>query len=300
MTFQDFLANHGYEVTALIEDGRIHRFRGPDEKPGKKSAWYVYFGTAGVVGDWRTGKKLNWFDRDKIREDFAAADKGLKNRLHELTIRRYQEQERNRVSAKRRAQVMWARSNEILYGEGHPYLARKGVQPHKTRRYKGLMLVPLYHVSDLSGITNVQCVHTDGTKRFLRDGLVEGGFYRIGFPVNPRQRVYVCEGFATAATVNELTGHPSVVAFNCGNLMAVASSHRQYRPVIVSDNDHRTVIRGRFANPGLESATAAARSLRLEFVVPIWDDPAVTDFNDLRRIAGDKEARRQLGMRMTA
>jgi putative DNA primase/helicase len=297
-SFCDFLLDHGYDPPELIDDGRIHRFRAPDERGSKKSAWFVYFGTAGVVGDWRTGEKLHWFDKDKIKSDFASTYKKEKTRLHSLQIQRYQERGRNRQRAKDRARVMWSRSHEIPSFHDHPYLQMKGIDPHGTREYRGLLLVPLYHMSDVSGITNLQCVSPDGTKRFLRDGLVEGGFYRIGFPVPPKGRVYICEGFATAATVHELTGHSSVVAFNCGNLLAVANLHRQYSPIIVADNDHSTVIRGQHVNPGLDAAMKVAAMMKLEFVVPIYGDTRVTDFNDLRIIGGDDEAKRQIKIRV--
>ena len=40
----------------------------------------------------------------------------------------------------------------------------------------------------------------------------------------------IAEGYATAATLHELTGMPAIVAFNAGNLMPVAQTWRQLDP----------------------------------------------------------------------
>ncbi len=62
------------------------------------------------------------------------------------------------------------------------------------------------------------------------------------FPIGkPGRRIWIAEGYATAATVHEITGNCVVVAFNAGNLADVAIAVRQrFRMAqiyIAADND---------------------------------------------------------------
>ena len=61
--FADVLASAGFTAPELIADGKIHRFDGPEDKRGKKNAWYVLHSDgipAGSFGDWRTGLSQTW------------------------------------------------------------------------------------------------------------------------------------------------------------------------------------------------------------------------------------------------
>jgi Uncharacterized protein conserved in bacteria, COG4643 len=120
----------------------------------------------------------------------------------------------------------------------HPYLTRKKILPHHARKIGTSLVIPL---QDSSGtLWNLQFIHTDGTKRFLRGGMTKGLFTLIGEP-SEAGRIYIAEGFATAATVHELTGRPVFVAFSASNLPAVAQVVRRAFPgaeiVLAADAD---------------------------------------------------------------
>jgi putative DNA primase/helicase len=74
-------------------------------------------------------------------------------------------------------------------------------------------------------IHSLQFIGPDGVKRFLTGGRVTGCYFSIG---NPKGAAALCiaEGFATGATIHEATGYPVAVAFNAGNLGAVAKTLR--------------------------------------------------------------------------
>ena len=168
--------------------------------------------------------------------------------------------------------------------DSHPYLARKGVQAHGLRvDADGRLLVP---VRDRAGeLQSLQYINADGEKRFLPGGRVSGGHFAIG---KVSGTVCVAEGFATAATIHEATGHPVAVAFNCGNLEAVARALREKLPkarlILCADDDAWTD-----GNPGLTKATEAARAVGGLLAVPDFgaDRPEkATDFNDLAQHRG--------------
>ena len=99
------------------------------------------------------------------------------------------------------------------------------------------------------------------------------------------------EGFATCASVHEATGRPAAVAFDAGNLAAVARELRRLYPaallVVIADNDHGTeATTGR--NPGREAADKVAHAVR---GVAVWPELAElpkggSDWNDVARHAG--------------
>jgi putative DNA primase/helicase len=102
--------------------------------------------------------------------------------------------------------------------------------------------------------------------------------------------LYVAEGYATAATVHAATGFTVLVAFNAGNLLAVAKQIRTKNPastvIVAADNDHETETRtGK--NPGVEAATAAAKEIKGFLATPIFKYPSgQSDFNDLAQSEG--------------
>jgi len=140
------------------------------------------------------------------------------------------------LTTQRKALRMWTTSRPA--NPDHPYLLKKRIRPNQARQIRKSLLIPL---QDASGVLwNLQFIFPDGTKRFLRGGKVKGLFSVIGGR-DKADRIFIGEGFATMATVHELTGRNSVVAFSAGNLPAVASAIRKAFPkaeiVLVADAD---------------------------------------------------------------
>jgi putative DNA primase/helicase len=159
----------------------------------------------------------------------------------------------------------------------------------------GRLLVP---VQDADGkLWSLQHVGRDGFKQFHENGRVEGGHYAIGNLGAPGP-VVIAEGYATAATVHEMTDLPAVVAFNAGNLAAVAQACRARYPertiYIAGDNDHRREAEGK-PNVGREKAEQAANSVGGFTLLPVFaEHNAGSDWNDLARSEGRDTARQQL------
>ena len=124
---------------------------------------------------------------------------------------------------------------------------------------------------------------------FMPNSRVEGGHFVIGDVERPGP-VLIAEGYATAATLHELTGMPAIVAFNAGNLVPVAQTWRQLHPdrpiYIAGDNDHRREAEGK-PNVGREKAEEAAAAIGGFALLPAFaEQDAGTDWNDLARRAG--------------
>ncbi|WP_413615129.1 toprim domain-containing protein [Halomonas cupida] len=165
----------------------------------------------------------------------------------------------------------------------HPYLVSRGVPAFDLRQgRRGSLLIPLYANGEL---VNLQRILPNGAKRFLKGGQVQGAHALIGKPT-PGGRLFICEGWATGATLHHLTGDPVACAMHAGNLMAVAGAMRvvlngSLDLVVAGDDDRMTE-----GNPGRQAANDAALAVGALVLYPEWPEDCpddLTDFNDLYR-----------------
>lgn len=179
----------------------------------------------------------------------------------------------------RQAVQLWqmAKPAELL----HRYLQAKQVKPYSLRQLsQGRLLVPLCANGHL---VNLQIISPAGEKRFLSGGRVQGCYSPLG-RISEGCRLYVCEGWATGATLHAYTGSPVVCAMNAGNLKSVAITMRERYGealdlVIAGDDDRQTD-----GNPGRTAANRAANAAGARVVFPDWPADApedLSDFNDL-------------------
>ena len=200
----------------------------------------------------------------------------------EAAARRIEEQ----TAAAESAVVLW---QSAVKADEHDYLAKKGVGAHGVRIQDGTLLVPM---RDAAGnLVNVQRIGPDGAKRFMRDAKVTGCYHAIG---KPNGVLCIAEGYATAASIHEATGHAVAVAFNAGNLETVARElHAKYpetRLIFCADDDA-----GTDGNPGITKATEAARVVGGLIAVPEFGSErpeGATDFNDMARQHGAEAVER--------
>jgi putative DNA primase/helicase len=165
-------------------------------------------------------------------------------------------------AAEERAQREAARDNALAIWkaakpapDNHPYLAKKGVRNHGLRVHRGTLVIPL---RDSTGILHsLQFIDEAGNKRFLSGGRKKACYFAIGKPENC---LCMAEGYATAASIYEATGFAVAVAFDTGNLAAVAQALRtkfpQTKIILCADNDTETE-----GNPGLTKAREAAQKI---------------------------------------
>ena len=265
----------------VIGDGKIHRFS-TNGKPRDESGWYALHldgVAAGSFGDWRTGLTQTWCS--KSPNTLTATERQAHHaRIQAMQAARDAEQAQRHQQASEAAASRW---NKATPATEHPYLTTKGIKPNGTRTEGGNLLVPM---RDTSGkLHSLQVIDAQGDKRFLLGGRVSGCYFGMG---KPDGALIVAEGFATGASLHECTGHAVAVAFNAGNLMAVAMALRAKYPglklIVAADDDHMTA-----GNPGLSKATEAAQAVGGWLAVPDFgaDRPDdATDFNDLHQIAG--------------
>lgn len=237
--FKAFLASRGYEVPMnIVADGRIQRFSTGQKTKRDDAGWYVLYLDRycyGVVGDWRSGDSTSWYPDVKIKDDpDFQAYRALNAKRRDEEIR----QENELVA--RQVQELWAK---LPYASpDHPYLVRKKVPNSPVIRQKDRDLV--IPIMDEDGtLVSLEYIHEDGTKSFVYKGRTKGCWCYIPkeSPLEPGDKLYLCEGYATAMSVHQATGAGVFVGFYCTNLAPCVKSIRKHLPdneiIVIADND---------------------------------------------------------------
>lgn len=193
---------------------------------------------------------------------------------------------RLRAAAALRAHAIWRGCSKAT--SDHPYLARKQVKPHQARVYRGplqiggqqchgALVVPIHSPS--GEMVSLQFVAEDGQKKFLPYGRTAGCYASISGV--GRDRIVICEGFATAASINEATGLPVAVALSAGNMkgaaLALREKYQGAELVLAADA---------FPLATVEKARQAAAAVHGLLSVPSLQECEGTDFNDLAGMRG--------------
>ncbi|HCL3291055.1 toprim domain-containing protein [Pseudomonas aeruginosa] len=309
------LQDYGLEPETPLKIGELVRCRSGAGRQKSKTGWYVvhehytekgltlYFG---AYGDWRVGEPQKIKSKGVRLSD--EEKKLLAARMAEAKRKQEERKARDARTASRRAAALFERLPE----KGRcGYLERKQVVGLGVRYAprKNAMLVPMRDASDrivgLQAIFAERQAHLDDRdKTYWPKGMAkEGAFHLMGSHPEPGEVLLVCEGYATGASLHMATGLAVALAFDAGNLLAVAEIMRERFPgrglIICADDDWKTTRPDKVTpyNPGREKAEAAATIVGAQVVWPIFSDEREdgwTDFNDLHCAEGLDAVRRQV------
>lgn len=266
----------------ILADGQRHRFRVTGDKAGSENGWYVLHldgVPAGAFGCWKRGISETWCAKSASAMT-EAERQAHKSRMEASRRALEAEQTRVRAACKAKAERLWNEAAETVSAD-HQYLVAKGVKPYGLRQLRDALMVPVR--ADGGGLVGLQFIQPDGSKRFLTGTPKAGSYHRI---TGSMARVLICEGYATGASLHEATGCAVAIAFDAGNLLAVATTLREKLPdavlVLCADDDRHTE-----SNLGKTKAWAAALAVDGLLVVPEFPAGATgTDFNDLHHLHG--------------
>lgn len=303
-----------------LEVGRLRRCKVEGDR--ERRGWYHLHELrlangddliVGSYGIWRGTD--NQATKIEIQRDAVSAEQreSLRKRLAEDKKRADQARKADAERAAQRAAAAWKACSPNGDCE---YLHRKGVQAHGLRfSPQGALVIPLLDTANkIHGLQIIRGKPKAGERRrldkeFWPAGLAKKGhFHLIGLPGD---LILVAEGYATAASLYEATGIPTVVAFDAGNLAPVCEALRKRykvaRILICADDDAFSE-----GNPGVTAASAAALQVGGAFVAPVFADEAarrlafeargskLTDFNDLQALEGLHVVREQVQSRLSA
>ena len=268
----------GAPANEAVIPGKRVRFATSDRQRDN-AGWCKLFedGEGGVFGCWRQGISETWQARPARNSEEQAA---FMVRVQQAKEEAATQELQFRAICRSKSTHLWDKGRDA--DVQHPYLAAKKIRPFGIRQLQDSLLVP---VRDIQGVLHgLQFILLDGKKRFLKGTAVTGCYHAIG-KVNGT--ILIAEGYATGATLHEITGHAVACAFSAGNLKPVAVALREKYPdtvlVICADDDHFSE-----GNPGLTKATEAARAVDGLLAIPRFPETRKdgdTDFNDLARLA---------------
>ncbi|KGW11824.1 zincin-like metallopeptidase domain-containing protein [Burkholderia pseudomallei] len=298
--FAAALKEHGLVLDGPpVMDGEIHNVPVEGNKPGRTSGWYMASldgQPSGFIGNYLKGVKERWVSSGIVLNltpaDVAAAAERKRAKAEE------------RVAAQEQRAQWVAREWKSLRvaPNSHGYLQRKGVENHGLKLDKhGNLVMPL---QDIDGkLWSVQRISPDGGKLFTKGGRTAGCFSPVGAD-DPTQPIVIAEGYATSASVHEVTGLPVVCALNAGNLRPVAEAFRaKYpgRPIFIAgDNDHVKEAEGKPNVGKMKSADAAQAVGGYSLLPDFKPDDGGTDWNDLAKSEGTDAVRGQIQAVMAA
>ncbi len=293
------LQEAGLVVDALQIDGQLHRC-GTEKTPnGHDGAYIIHLDPPASVWwqNWQTGREGTWCAKDGKRLSEKERE-ALTQRIAEDRRKAEEDRQKRYVEAAQKAETLWKDATPIE-GREYGYLKMKGVQSYGLRVCNGVLTVPVY--GENGNLQSLQFIRNDGVKRFLTGGKMSGGFFSIRAKDKSKNGILcLCEGYATAASIHEATGFALLVAFNAGNLLAVAQMARRRYPereiVLCADYDNPSEQSPQAGGVGVAKATEAARAIGGCLAIPDLDGQKV-DFNDLAQARGLEYVRSQIADR---
>jgi putative DNA primase/helicase len=267
---------------AIIADGTLHRIYVEGDKPGTKNGAYILHldgQPAGYFEHFPSGLKSTW----RLCADGKCSELPLSMRrqIEDDRKRRQLERKLRHKEAAEKARYIWHKAKPAFSAADHAYLVRKGVKPYQLRMSRGALLVPLYNES--RELVNLQFIDVDGNKRFLSGGKKQGCFSVIGDSTGIN-RLLICEGWATGASLHAELGLFVMVAMDAGNLEPVSLVARSLFPdaeiVVAGDND---IPDKKGVCVGQTAAKNAALAVGGKYLIP---EQLGADWNDVIAAGG--------------
>ena len=141
--FAEAIAAAGLGKPDIIADGALHRFRTADDKPGQLSGWYTLHLDrlpAGVFGSWKLGLTETWCA--KARDEMTPREHyDFRGLIEQAKRQRDAERARQHQTAAEKAARIWDHAEPA--DPTHPYLLKKGIQPHGIRQQGIGLIVPV-------------------------------------------------------------------------------------------------------------------------------------------------------------
>lgn len=210
--------------------------------------------------------------------------------LEEQKLAAQREQEKYWQFCSIKAQRIWDRASFV---QTHPYLTKKRISADGLKgTVSGSLIIPL---SDTDGkIWTLQFITAAGKKFYMKSGLKKGKFHMFG---HPEKRIFLCEGYATAASVFKAVNDCCVACMDAKNIQETAGELKAKYPatdfVFCADDDKYSGC-----NTGMYSARNAALAFKGIVIHPFFKEEDYfrmpTDFNDVACLYGIEQLRHQI------
>lgn len=304
--FKIALQNQGFIIDNPIMNGKIQRCKVEGDRGNEKSGAYLGYldeYPAGFIQNHKTGYKANWkfelskdytnYANDVLPQKSSNKDQEAKQKQRELEIINLQ------MKTALRLEKEWNESKSAL--NSHSYLKIKRLNSAYDLRVDKFnnLLIPL---KDVKGkLWSLQRINENSSKiigviktreereRNMEYSARKKGCFYTQIPLDKQNEFLICEGFATAMTLQEILNQPTIMAVDAGNLENVIISLKQEFPTkkitIFADNDQSKELENK-ENVGLKYANIIKEKFQeIDIIFPKFNEEdlkaKMSDFNDL-------------------
>ena len=179
--FQQAIAGAGLPVPEVIHgDGTLYRFS-TNGKRMDQSGWYVLHDDgdvpAGAFGCWRSGLSQTWCSKDT--QAMTQAERSAhQQRMQAIAQQREADKAQRQHDAATAAAQRWEAAEPAP--ADHPYLVRKGIQPHSIKAEGEALLIPLRDAS--TTLHSLQAIGPEGISAFNRAGASRAATLALASP----------------------------------------------------------------------------------------------------------------------
>lgn len=286
-----------------IMDGKIHRLSAIDDSPNKQAGAYAFHvdgRPAGVIYNYKVSNEpQKWVSKGyHLSSEEKAA---LKAEAAVKKQEREQDAQKNMEYAAKLANTRIAKAKELGNESVKvPYHEMKNIPVFSgtySNEDRTTLFVPSINVD--GQVRSMTYINEDGSKVYAKGGEKTGCFHIVDGAMDDlaKQDVLVfAEGYATAATVTELTGKKTVATFDCYNMDSVVSALKEKfpeKPILIAGDDDKKLekINPVTGRPGKNEGKTHAVSIanKYEGIAIFPSFPAgndnLSDFNDMASLS---------------
>ena len=295
--FENSLKEQGFIVDKeIIADGKIHRLKVAGDVGAKTSGSYVLHldeHPAGFIQNFKNGDNgIKWKFDGKVKYNTS---KNAKNEAWQKLQIKAQELEAKYLQTAQNLLAEYLAASPV---KNHLYLIKKEIEVSKDIKVDkyGNLLIPL---QDENGkIWSVQRITQKGDKfigairtaqekeQGVEYPAKKKGCFYTSKPLNEQDEFLLCEGFATAITLQNELDKATIMAVDANNLLAVAQKLHEAYPdkqiSIYADNDICKNV-----NVGLQKALEVKEKIpAVKVYAPALNqsdiEQKLSDFNDIK------------------
>jgi putative DNA primase/helicase len=224
-----------------------------------------------AFGDWSNFEKKyeikSWSDSKKTSKAFDEKYKEAVGRQRDLERKKRLQKNAEMLDL---YMPQWETAESVI----HPYHTKKKIDVFNTKVSRNTLMVPMFDGDNF--IKGFQLIYKDKTgaiKKIFPKGTIKKGLMCHLKDYWEASHIYVSEGFATGASVQNIVSDPVIAAFDAGNLMAVCEEITRVNKLcaitILADND----------DAGLKKAKEVCdKHKHVKYIKPA---PRGKDFNDI-------------------
>ena len=310
-------------VDAIQFDGTWKRFVTNKQNNGayiasewefqNKFYWRISFIDYAGSQVWET--ITSWEDENHFNEWNEKDKKAFHEERKRIETEQKRQQKEADENRKKEAAAKWTSFSGQKLNKEFSYFVNKGYRLEDIKKadpeiilssdkYGEFVAFPLKQGQEITGYQKISPIKWDGKNKF-NCGIKKGSYHQLGKEnLEHPEKLNICfivEGYVTGLSVHEATGKLVYIAVDAGNLKHVVKAAIEETRAI---NPNCLIVIGADKDENFtgekEAKKACEYQLGVSYKLPHFSDSEaqedLSDFDDLRRVHGIKEVKKQLDL----